>query len=144
MALTRKAQTSIIAVCILAGGVVAVSLACNQPRLDEASDGIIGVWSQEFHDNGKWLPGGEYEVTRTADGYTMTTVDDSMAPKDAIRSQGLSDVKFGGESWSFSSDWGEHGVSQFKLSRQSAGVFIGYSYLNEEMINKNRWTRISR
>jgi hypothetical protein len=102
---------------------------------------VTGDWQQFVLVNDVWRLLGTYRVEKAGDQYRMAPVNQAKGP-DVINSQGLSDVGFSGEDWTFRSDWGKEGVAQFRLRRTAQGVYLGWSYLREERRNFNIWVLV--
>jgi hypothetical protein len=106
------------------------------------SERTTGDWQQYVFADGAWRGLGVYRVTVSDGGdYRMEPVSQSQDPG-VTTSKGLSNVNFSGRTWSFSSDWGNGDVGEFRLQRMAPGLYAGWSYLREEKRNLNLWVLI--
>ena len=107
---------------------------------------IVGVWTQYYESgrSGKWTQHGAFRVFMKDDKLQMASEDQTKAPEGAIKSRGLFNVGFNGETWTFDSDWGNGRIGSFKLRRVNDDVYEGYSYLNDQRRDHNIWVRASK
>src|SRR5215469_12668791 len=85
------------------------------------SERTTGDWQQYVFADGAWRGLGVYRVALSDSGdYRMEPVSQSSDPG-VTTSKGLSNVKFSDGAWSFSSDWGNGYVGEFRLHRLAPG-----------------------
>jgi len=104
---------------------------------------LSGTWIQYFRNGDSWVELGRFLLSRDQNSkWSMQSLSSSEAavtPPVQITNIAVEDSQ-----WSFDSDWGEHGVAKFELSRTSEHEFRGWPYLKGKKLNQeNRWLRIS-
>jgi hypothetical protein len=122
----------------------AVEFGRSQPPTSLNEPAVVGVWTQYVESPnkpGEWKEYGSFRVLVKDDTLLMTIEDQSTAPKPGLKSQGLFNVHADGQQWTFSSDWGNDTIAQFKLNRVTDEVYEGHSYLDNTPRNHNLWVR---
>jgi hypothetical protein len=99
---------------------------------------VTGEWQQFVMSQDSWRALGVYRVEQSDGEYRMAPVSQLQEP-DVTPSKGLTNVRFSGAEWKFSSDWGNGNVAEFRLRHIGPGVYVGWSYLRDEQVNLNLW-----
>jgi hypothetical protein len=102
---------------------------------------VTGDWQQFVYIQDSWQALGVYRVEQADGGYRMAPVSQSEEPG-VTTSKGLSNVRFSGAEWTFSSDWGNGDVAEFRLRHVGPGAYVGWSYLRDERVNLNLWVLV--
>jgi hypothetical protein len=105
-----------------------------------ASHPLTGIWQQKMLSAGTWQDGGIEEVTTKGDQLRMLPL--SHIPT-MINSRGISNVQHILDIWTFDSDWGDYGIGNFQLTRETDDRYVGYAYQGGVRLNANVWTRIA-
>lgn len=139
----RRALVSLVLFALLVPGLAPAAHAQADGATAQApSERTAGDWQQYVFGAGAWRPLGVYRVERTLDDtYRMAPVSQSQET-DVITSKGLSEVRFEGADWRFTSDWGNGDMAEFRLQRVGPGIYSGWSYLRDEQRNFNLWVLI--
>lgn len=106
-----------------------------------AAHPLEGIWEQRLFADNHWYSGGLFEVVADDDKLSMQVISTPLDP-DLIPSEGLSNVRYQQGRWSFNSDWGDYGIANFQLQRETDNAYVGHAYLNGEQRSPNKWFRI--
>lgn len=121
-----------------------VGINSSRPDPDPVSHSLEGNWQQFIWDaqGDGWKSGGVYRVAVQDTTLTMSIVENWTSAKSMVRSTGLSNVTFDGQSWIFDSLL-ENGVTiRFELDKKDDATFEGHSYYQGSRHTPNRWLRL--
>lgn len=101
---------------------------------------LLGIWRQDAEVRGQWIEVGKFIVYKHRDGTLRMAAIAQGSNRDYTK--GISDVQLASGNWTFKSDLARAGMAEFRLKRVREDVYEGASYLNGNLREKNRWTRI--
>ena len=114
------------------------------PLKGDPKNNLIGEWQQLRFDpvSKGWVSGGVYQVFAKNNTLHMSTIETWTAPSNSTRSLEVSNVSFDGQHWSFESKWDIGVIATFRLKKIDENTFEGYSWVEGQQVEKNRWLRL--
>ena len=100
----------------------------------------LGLWVQYVQSGNSWQELARFRLQKESSGeLKMLTV---TAGVTTLKPNGIFDIHFDKNRWTFNSDLGAQGIVAFDLESVSETEYQGWASLNGKQIERNVWQRI--